>query len=327
MADKAATEDKEITPEEAEKQFLGGFESVIPAPTSADVELGGGENAQTIGESDTQSSTQAQPVTAKTDDLDPAVKGLQKRMRKIEGTLGTISDTLQRLATANAQPAKVADNATAGEQAAAEASRLEAIEKTIGEFQELAPLKDELVALREKVSALSTSGASQASVDTAKVDVGRLTAEITELVTLNTRFPDWQQTTAAPEFKSFMLANGPDAAEYDQYRALRDDPRTAAQAEQIVQGWREDHPGWYQDRGRYMFSTKAEDSVAMLERYKGVQEAQSAGQRQSQLRTDRLRRSVVPDGTQANPVTGKSDEDAFNAGFKRGSSKYGVLRR
>lgn len=330
MADKAAvTTDQvvEISPEEAEAQFAQGFENVRPKPTSTDVELGGGEDAQTIGQQPTQTGDK-QPAAAKpqNDDPDPALKGLSKRMRKLEGQFGTINENLSKLAKAIEKPADTTAS-TAAEQATAQADRLAAIESVIGEYDQFKPLMEEVFALREKMEKLSEGGATQANVDKSTVDIDKLTAEITELVTLNTKFPDWKKDTSTPEFKGFMLANGPEESEYDDYRAILDDPKTVANAQEIVLGWKEDHPKWWDDRGKYLFSTKAEDSVAMLERYTELKSLQEGGRNSVKNRTDRLRRSVVPEGTVANPVTGKSDEDAFNNGFKRGSAKYGGIKR
>lgn len=301
---------KEQTPEEAEASFAAGFESVAnddstlgddpePEDDKPAEEQPPGEQQPPEGEKPTEAS---QP--------DPA---LAKRMRKVEGYVGSINDKLNTL-TATLEKSTTGDT-EAQAQVAASLKHIKEIEESIGEFKEFAPFKDELEAIREDMAAMATAPSQQNRLSPEDV------TEAVGQVLLNTQHPDWQEVTKTSEFRGFMLAGGPTEAAYIDYAKLLNNPQTAAQAKEIEEDWKEDHPEWWNDKGQTLFSENPADSIKLLDRYSDERETrnqqQKNQQRQSQRRQDRLASSATPQGVESDPITGLTDDEAFNAGFKR----------
>jgi hypothetical protein len=330
---------EELTPEQQEEAFAKGFDKGIAeydiGTPSKSIEVAGAEQQQpgTTGEPAAAAPGKQTQGTGK-QAAPPEVKALTKRVRQLEGSLGGVLDRIEAIAT-QMTAAKPAGSDSQGQDGSGKSVKatlkhVDELERIIGEqglFKELEPIKKELEDMRETLVALQQGGGSQAQISQAQVDIGRIVAEATEIATLNVKHPQWRETTAKPEFLKFALAEGPDEAEYNAYRQQLADPKTAAQADRMIDGWREDHPDWWEQRGKLFFSDSAADSIAMLDQFETLQRRKQEYASHQQRQDRRLQRAAVPDGITETPATGKTDEEAFLAGFKRGSQSYGGFRR
>jgi hypothetical protein len=328
----------EPTPEQQEQAFATGFDkgiseydigSPVRANGAGDDQGAGAEGFAASGQAPPAGEGKAAQSTGKQTAASPDVKELKKRVRHVEGSLGGILDRLDTISNqiAAARPAAT-DNQDAGAKGSAAASlkhvdELERIIGAEGEFRELEPIKRELEDMRAMLARLEESGGGRQEVQQAQLDIGRIVEE----TTLNVKFPEWRQITAKPEFLKFALAEGPATTEYDEYRKLLNDPKTESQADQMAAGWREDHPDWWKERGSLFFSESASDSVALLDQFDRLQRRKQEYSGHQERQQNRLRRAAVLDGISESPATGKTEEEAFLSGFKRGSSAYGGFRR
>lgn len=308
--DSSTAVDRELTPEEAEASFVAGFDSIhqVSEPLG---ETKPSEDEDGPGRLASADSTSDSSDTIGThSDLTPeAVAELQRKYKRMEGRLASVQSKLDKLNQTVGQQ-------TGGETADQQAERqqllkhLEDIDKSVAEFQELAPVKQELEVLAQKVEELKQSSPS--------VDIDRVINE----KLLQIHHPNWKEVASSDEFRSFMLEGGPSREEYAEYARFLNNPSTADQAAEYVSDWQKDYPDWWNDKGQGLFSEDPVDSITALDRFEehrnGILQNQRNRETQQQRIQRRLRSNIVPQGTSGVSATGLSDDEAFERGFKQG---------
>lgn len=315
------------SPDEAEASFAKGFESISGGEQAIGSHLRPSdkpvETPPAEPEAEPSASADSAPVAApgNADELED----VRKRMRKLEGRVGTLNSDLS---VVKAERNELKQRLEQGGQTAQERDEtlkhLKEIDESIQEFRELAPVKAELETVYERISELEQ-----------RLPIGSGSADVAEQVgkeLLYILHDDWEEVSATPEFRGFVLKGGPSEQEYLAYARLVADQQSPGyearleQSDSILAGWEEDFPEWWDDRGRRMFKGDTRDSIKILDRFKDASEASqqrreiSASQQQSMQA--RLRRSAPTRGVDAPPVTGVSDEEAFNRGFSKGRRYY-----
>jgi len=313
------------SPDEAAASFAKGFESAGGEQTlGSHLRPGDRPVADTPAEQDAPGETVEGAKATANAELDD----VRKRMRRLEGRVGTLNSDLSAVKAERDELKKKLDQGGQSAKERAETLKhLKEIDESIQEFREIAPIKKELENVYEKLGALEQQ-VQWGSSERLPVDVSRQVGE--EL--LGYLHSDWQEVATTEEFRGFVLKGGPSQQEYAQYaRLIADDksPGYQARVEEanaIIEGWAEDFPDWWDDRGRGMFKGDPRDSIELLDRFKDARESSQARREsvasQQQSMQARLRRSAPTRGVDTNPVTGVSDEEAFSRGFKKASRHH-----
>lgn len=304
----------EQTPEEAEASFAAGFDAIAkdkddqvekPEPTKPE--------AGTKAKGEVKGEHEAKPDKAAAEEPQPLTpeeqRSLMKRLRKTEGQLGELKSKLEKQADSGGT------TKAERQEIQAQLKHLKEIEESIGEFGELAPFKDEMQAIAQQVAELQAASKGSGSLSPDDVD-DRINMGI-----LSYAHPDWEEKSKSPDFRKFALQGGPSEADYAKWARLDANPATAAQAEEMKSDWEIDYPGWWKDKAGGLFSNRAVDSIALLDKYAEAVAAASGRQQshvsQQQKRMQRLRSSATPMGVSSDPVIGTSDDEAFQKGFKK----------
>ena len=215
MGDKDPVVDdlSEQTQEEAEASFAAGFDATV-------------KDAETIGDKPvpTASEPEQSPASAGEQggdgiDWQEEAKKTAKRLRRVEGQVGAQKSEMQALAKQlEGRPSAEAAQAAQSE-AAATLKHLKQMEESIGEFTELAPFRDELEGVDERLRSLESEGGSEERVSlTAK--------QVDDIVTsrlVGHAHPDWEKTTKTDEFKGYMLSGGPSVEAFDEFKQAPND--------------------------------------------------------------------------------------------------------
>lgn len=254
-----------------------------------------------------------------------ALDALPSQIRNIAGQYGGLNSKIDSLiATAKTTAAAKGADAPSDKQVqAAIGGGSEAWKKLKEDYPDWAePLEAELNAMRAE---FKKAGA-------APVDVNALRTEVTagfrnelssgldaaeERAFVRLKHPDWKQTVNTPEFRAWTLEGGPSQEQYAQMKALeRTDP---TKADALVNNWARQHPQWWADRGAAIFDDRADAAIALLDGYKAARAQPAAGAEQKRQKPQtRLERAVPAAGSGGEPpITGLSDEAAFNRGFNR----------
>lgn len=314
---------EEISQAEAEAKFEAGFLSITgdseeEAPAKP-------EAVEDEPKSDGDSAKGDEPAGEATEGVDPPdgdepkkpeptqadqSRQFSKRLRKLEGKLGDL------LESANRQVDETDEGTKKREEAEAALKRIEAIEKSVSEFAELDPLKDELLAQRAIIEDLTSqiSGNPGSGVTSEEVE-RRINVAV-----LDTVHPDWQETTQTSEFEAFAFEGGPPSEEREEYNALLRSGKLE-DAGAIEREWEEDFPDWWKDRGHAVFANSHKEVAQLLDRFaeqnRQADEERKQREAREARRANRLRSNVSMPSGGNEPVTGLSDDAAFSKGFKK----------
>ena len=326
----SASETKTDTPVDAQANadFESGFKAVAREPVIGEQPIATESPPDTTTDADNQAQDTPAAAAAAVTPAEPAPdKVIDKRLRKLEGNFGNVNRQLSEISgllkDLKEKPVGTGDAAHTEQAAQATLKHLSDIEQVIGQFSEFAPIKDELIAIRQDMQAIAQRGET-GKTDGAVQDLGRLTESISDIVTLNVRFPAWKDTVQRPEFKSFVLEGGPAPADYDNYRRLKANPDTLAQAQEMLDEWKDDFKPWFENRGQYLFSDSVSANLVVFDQFDQAERAK-AGRNQQQTRDNnrnqrRLAANIEVGSSGASTVMGKTDPEAFESGFN------GVMR-
>lgn len=309
--------EEEVTDEEAEEQFAAGFESVKKDAESTGDDKSTPDEKKNPDEEGTKAESQQ-------DDDEPGsgepagevisqeeARSLKKRLRKVEGVLGGLNERLEK--------AQASGSGTEADQKqiAQSLKDIEAMQESMKEFAELAPFISGFEEVSERISKIEQALTGQReTTSSTPEDLSQL---VTEKV-LDAYHPSWREDVASPEFNTFVLHGGPSKEEYQRYAALLRDPARKAEAKEYEDDWKEDFPAWWKEKGDLFINGDTAEAVKLLEGFREANDSQAereaARQRKADRRKQRLRGSAVPRGAGAEPVTGVSDDEAFERGFK-----------
>ena len=295
------------TDEDAEASLAEGFGKAYKSPVTADDAPSGGMLDEDDGQEEIGSVAGDQtPV-----EEDPVTRELKRKVRRLEGQMGTF------LQDRNANKGAIAETQATISELRAELQNRKAIDESIGEFVELAPVVQELEHHAQRMAALEAR-ATGGSVDPMQI------ADLVDRGVMDALRPGWDQVSATKDFRDFMLqGGGPSEAEYLEYARYNTagTPEGAAEADKFLEDWAKDMPGWWEDRGHDLFLGRPSDSIKLLDRFEDSMRAiNNRRERQSdnsQRMADRLRKGSTPQGTSGDPVIGITDNEAFERGFKR----------
>jgi hypothetical protein len=251
---------------------------------------------------------------AKQEQLKKFMDELPEWKQRVEGTLGDHKDKLSRVIE---KAKNVSTDGPTDQEIKAALQNTEAMKKLIDEYQEFKPVEDELMAIRADLSRIKPADINKfrdeitETVSLTRQEVRQATQEMRELVKLDNKHPDWEATINAQEFREYALEGGPDKSFLD---------KTPDERAAMVEDLARQYPKWWGERGALFFSTRAEDTITLLNGFKERQEqAQKAKQDEEKRHKQekRLQSATTPRsmGGRAQPVDKTAEQvaqDAFN---------------
>lgn len=323
---------EEISEEDAEKAFAAGFDTIAPgddtppakgepgAETKPAEEAGEAEDKADPGAVDdggqapeagkggeTETTAGKEPIA---DEVEQANRALKKQLRDMKGQMGSLQQQIREMREAQQGRTETQEEEDRRRELQ------EQLDSVVTEFNEIAPLKDVIVGLSERVDQLEGGSKSALTSD----DLAR-----SEMQILESFHPDWEELGRSKEFQQFAYNGGPTQEEVGQLNLLLNDPAKQAEADALVQEWSEDYPAWWGERGKLMCSNNVAHQVQLLTNYKSaVAERQSEEQQalaRKNRRESRLASNVGPKTSGGDSVKGESEEAAFAAGFRSASGK------
>lgn len=275
-----------------------------------------------------------------------ALSSVPGKVRNLEGRYGT----LNRDVRAAQQQATNDTNDSGGkaptqEEIDAAAKSSEQWDKLKDEYPEWTTAFDGKLSLLEKrlegkIPAFNKDELGNEIRTTVKEDIQASNASIRELVKIDNRYPEWEDTINTPDYSKWLFEGGPTAEDFAQYKGLEQtDPGQANRAlNEIIRL----HPKWWSEKGSKIFSDRAKDAIALLDGYTSAQDAESneddknhsdgdknlknetetppkdtsANSRRESNRR-RLESATVPKGSGGPKDAAISDDDAFKAGHKK----------
>lgn len=258
----------------------------------------------------------AEPKPAATVTESSELKAVNDRLSRMEGRLGAmISKFDKTLATATTTSAATGTGPTEKQVQAALANPGK-MDELIADYPDFAPVAEELKAIRAEMGNKQQPG-PKVDLDEIRQEFDRKFEDYKESQVIAGTHKDWEKTVASKPFIDYMLDGGPSNEEYVQ---MNDPARTTpAQAKEIINSWAYSHPDWWAKKGVLIFSSKAADSVKMLDQYQAHTVATSTPDpkaTQKQRNKARLEGAITPNSA-GNAELGKSDNDAFESGFKK----------
>ena len=301
------TQNSEETIQEQEAQLEAGFQSV-----AEDTALGDEPKPGTGEQGSHAKGIESESIGDTYDHSPDEIKGILKSHRKMAGKLGTFERDLAALKAEQL----VKDSETSALKESQNAQLLKhhsRIKKAEDEFEELTPVSDELEHLTQRVNSLASNAEASAEDVASKIAQG-----IHEGI-LSSVHPDWEESAKGEEFRKFMLAGGPSNEEYGLYSIALNDPK--ADHNEFLADWQIDHPEWWADKGKDLFTDSANASIRILNRFAaakdGLEEKTNSRYTADDRRQRRLRGSTMPEGSSGDPATVLSDEAGLERGFKR----------
>lgn len=335
-------EHEEKSDEEAEAAFKAGFERVEGESSNEDEEE---ELEEEVADEESEvdvaaaiaaaaEKTESERAEQEASEKAKAIEALPNRMRNIEGHIGGIKSALEKLQTAQAAaPVITADSTKEERKIAASLKNPKAMEEMVEELDELRPVLDELQAIREDMAALGQASPALDEVSRKMDELSRRSEQAErqhpidieqakELAKLELKHSNWKEDTSSAEFKQFLLNGGPSENDYDLQHQMEMEGTEDAQrqAQEMMMGWAQKHPDWWVSKGHKVFSSHADDNIALLDSFHENKEGRTrkeAEEAEERKKRERLEGAITPKGTQVSATTGLSDRQAFKKGFDR----------
>jgi hypothetical protein len=315
IEDERNTDDKLYTDEEIQeledKSLTAGFDRVR------------GEIAPTADAAAAEEETLPDTMT---DIAQKVQAGLPDRLRRLEGTIGGMTERVERsietaiskLATAPAaaktdEPSQ-ADIVTALKDPAA-------MEELMTEYPAFAPVGDEMKALRQELAMVDGKiSASEERIATKQTADRKAAEQNQEQIALEAvHGTDWLQTANSVEFIGYALEDGPSAENYQyiqqMYANARANQTGSPEADRVVNGWSTEYPGWWVNRGANLFGD-TQGAIEILSQFKAKDGRPGVDLAAKAKRQRRTATSTVVDGKSGSP-TAQSENERFNIGFNR----------
>ena len=238
----------------------------------------------------------------------------QRKLKTVEDRVEAISKA--GTAAAKAATATGADAPTKAQIDAAAAAGGEKWKQMQEDFPDWAAAMD------ERLAALA-SGKAPVDVDALRKEVaGEVSTRIAESVDvaeerafIRLKHPGWKTTVNTPDFKGWTLAGGPSMESYTHYKNLEDtDP---ARAQEAKAGFARDFPTWWQEKGKAIFSSSADDAVRLLDGFEAHRKAVAEAAAKREKNQTRLATVVAPKQANSGGPSVLPDEAGLSVGYER----------
>lgn len=318
------TDEEELTQEEveakAEQDFSLGFKKVME-PEKLTSPTGDAEDEGTPEKEPEKELEEEEPkgeeIKAKEEDKsDEMIAEFREWKRKIDGTIGGLSDKVEIAFQQMKSDGKKGPTASEIQEAMIDKEAMDAL---IEEYKEFKPVADALEKIHSKIEQMEAHIAESDQ----PVDMTESVNEIREKLKLDIKYPDWEETINSDEFSTFMLEGGPSKEAYESYQKLEN--TNPERASEVLNDWMRDHPEWWVRKGINLFSDRSSDAIKLLDAYtekateqqKEKEEAEAAEKREKQNQK-RLKGALTPNSSGApDTKTGVTDEEAFQRGFNK----------
>lgn len=196
----------------------------------------------------------------------------------------------------------------------------EAMDELVKEFGEIKPVRDELLAIREEISKRGTDDTSvlQEQITALETRLNQGNQAAREEAKLDMAYPEWGETLGTPEFKTWMLETGPSEERFNNMKLLEQTDQ--AKADELVNEWVREFPQWWADRGASIFSTKAKDSIKLIDSYTEKLKAEDpveVERLKKEANEKRLAGAITPKTAGGSRTTTIPDEEGMKIGFNR----------
>lgn len=275
-------------------------------------------------ESPDQSTDQAAAASQNTEDASTGQEAkLKKQIRSLEAKYGGLMTKMDQIIQSQSSDGTDTDGPSPEELKAAlkDSGKMSDL---VERYQDFAPIQDELQHIHQKIG---EGAMSEAQVD--EIVNQRMTAR-----QLEEAHPAWEETMGTEAFRDHCLEGGPSLEEFGAISQLERDAKDIADPALKQQAFEEvnrqldnlsdDHPVWWKAKGSDVFSSKAQDTIRLFDGFESHNAAQTTATEDAATRREatkqRLKNAIRPKTTAGQVSTGKSDDDAFASGFKKGSS-------
>lgn len=334
-------EEKEYTDEEVAeleaKSMQSGFDRVMgDEPTVTTDKVATKEEAPPDEKPDSEAEASEEAKAAEEAKAEETAKaatqklqdGLPDRLRKIEGTLGGILNSVESTIkkAMSESTAKAADLPSQKEIVAA-LKDPEAMATLIDGYPEFAPLSDEAKDMRQELAKQDSRVDEKIAASEQKVQKeAKERQDAAAIAELDSNHEGWLETAHSDEFKEWALEGGPSLAGYNYVTDLAGTAQakgeTSQEADIIVKAWARDFPDWWSNKGTNLFGD-IKDSLTILDEYKADSKDDSTITDVEKEEAKRLRRqkrkesTTTVDGKPSSPAPGLNDLEAFNFGFDK----------
>jgi hypothetical protein len=277
---------------EAEAAFAAGFSKVAKNQTGVEEE---------------EPEEEEPPKEVQKSDADRLLEKLPDRLSRIEGNIGGLKSQLNKaLNDLNAIASRSTKSETPSkEEVSGALADPEAYKDLVEDYPKFASVLKQLEGLQKRIDGLSESAAPRQKEPETQPEV--------DVSVLNEKHSDWQETAKSEAFRTWALEGGPKFEDYVQ--VVQMGPSDPSGTKDRLLNWASEYPDWWKVKGKHLFGSKVDDSLALLDRYKqGLQEKEDTSKADKRRR---LKSITVPDGSSGALQQSDSDEAAFARGFNR----------
>lgn len=264
--------------------------------------------------------------------LEQATSSIPTQIRKLQGQFGTLNRDIKIAQQTATEQTKEAGSKAPTQAEIDEATKTEAAWKALEEdYPDWASALGGQMKLLEKrletkIPNVNLDEFGNRILDTVDQRMRQNNQMQREYGKIDFKHPDWENTINSEEYRDWLFQGGPTVDEFFSFKTLEDsDP---AKANEVLNDIIRRHPTWWSDKGSKLFSDHAKEAIELLDAYTASKAGEEPGSgnpppadtsanSRSARNSERLKRAAVPQGNNAPPSTGISDDEAFIRGHKR----------